>query len=210
MTRATTILFTVEEVNRLVLGGMPFREAYKKVGLEVQDGTYRPVRAVSHTHAGSINNLCNHEIALKFQKLYDRFGCRASVRNRKIFGSARLYKSSYFCFLEIYKPKSSTTMLNNKVQDAINAQINAEFWSAYLYLSMSLHFQAEGMPGVANWFKIQFQEEQAHATIFMNYVNSARRPCGTGKPSKPFPPAGHLRLRHSNLLSNTKRKSQPS
>ena len=62
-------------------------------------------------------------------------------------------------------------MLNNKIQDAINAQINAEFWSAYLYLSMSLHFQAEGMPGVANWFKIQFQEEQAHATIFMNYVN---------------------------------------
>ena len=62
-------------------------------------------------------------------------------------------------------------MLNNKVQDAINAQINAEFWSAYLYLSMALHFEAEGMPGVANWFKIQFQEEQAHATIFMNYVN---------------------------------------
>ena len=73
-------LFTVEEVNRLVLGGMPFREAYKKVGLEVQDGTYRPVRAVSHTHAGSINNLCNHEIALKFQKLYDRFGCQASCK----------------------------------------------------------------------------------------------------------------------------------
>lgn len=62
-------------------------------------------------------------------------------------------------------------MLNNKVQDALNAQINAEFWSAYLYLSMALHFEAEGMPGVANWFKIQFQEEQAHATIFMNYVN---------------------------------------
>lgn len=62
-------------------------------------------------------------------------------------------------------------MLNNKVQDALNAQINAELWSAYLYLSMGLHFEAEGMPGVANWFKIQFQEEQAHATIFMNYVN---------------------------------------
>lgn len=62
-------------------------------------------------------------------------------------------------------------MLNNKVQDAINAQINAELWSAYLYLSMSQHFEAEGMPGVANWFKIQFQEEQDHATIFMNYVN---------------------------------------
>ena len=59
-------LFTVEEVNRLVLAGMPFREAYKKVGLEVLDGTYRPVRTVNHTHAGSINNLCNENIAAKF------------------------------------------------------------------------------------------------------------------------------------------------
>lgn len=62
-------------------------------------------------------------------------------------------------------------MLSNKVQDAINAQINAEFWSAYLYLSMAMHFEAEGRSGVANWFKIQFQEEQAHAQIFINYVN---------------------------------------
>lgn len=60
-------LFTVEEVNRLVLAGMPFREAYKKVGLEVQDGTYRPVRSVRHTHEGSINNLCNKEIVRKFE-----------------------------------------------------------------------------------------------------------------------------------------------
>ena len=65
-------LFTVEEVNRLVLEGMPFREAYKKVGLEVQDGTYRPVREVHHTHVGSINNLCNKEIAAKFHAIADR------------------------------------------------------------------------------------------------------------------------------------------
>ena len=65
-------LFTVEEVNRLVLEGVPFREAYKKVGLEVQDGTYKPVRSVHHTHVGSINNLCTAQIALKFQKLYDK------------------------------------------------------------------------------------------------------------------------------------------
>ncbi|MDE5693982.1 MAG: argininosuccinate lyase [Duncaniella sp.] len=65
-------LFTVEEVNRLVLEGMPFREAYKKVGLEVQDGTYRPVREVHHTHAGSISNLCNEEIARKFRSIADR------------------------------------------------------------------------------------------------------------------------------------------
>ena len=62
-------------------------------------------------------------------------------------------------------------MLSPKLQDALNAQINAELWSAYLYLSMSQHFSADGMPGVANWYMVQFQEEQAHAQIFMNYVN---------------------------------------
>lgn len=63
-------------------------------------------------------------------------------------------------------------MISPKIQDAINAQINAEFWSAYLYLSMGMHFQAEGYNGIANWFRIQFKEEQAHAEIFMNYLNS--------------------------------------
>ncbi len=70
-------LFTVEEVNRLVLEGIPFREAYKKVGLEVQEGTYKPVRSVHHTHAGSINNLCNPQIALKFQALMDKISPKA-------------------------------------------------------------------------------------------------------------------------------------
>jgi len=63
-------------------------------------------------------------------------------------------------------------MLAKKIEDAINAQINAEFWSAYLYLSMSMHFANKGYAGIANWFAIQFKEEQDHATIFMNYVNS--------------------------------------
>ncbi|MCM1163172.1 MAG: ferritin [Muribaculaceae bacterium] len=62
-------------------------------------------------------------------------------------------------------------MLNPKIQDALNAQINAELFSAYLYLSMSMHFQAEGLTGVANWFDVQFKEEQDHARIFMNYIN---------------------------------------
>ncbi len=65
-------LFTVEEVNRLVLSGMPFREAYRKVGGEVQDGTYRPNREVHHTHQGSIGNLCNEEITRKFHTLLDK------------------------------------------------------------------------------------------------------------------------------------------
>lgn len=62
-------------------------------------------------------------------------------------------------------------MISNKIQDALNEQINAEFWSAYLYLSMAMHFEAEGRAGVANWFRIQWQEEQAHAQIFINYLN---------------------------------------
>lgn len=63
-------------------------------------------------------------------------------------------------------------MINSKIQDAINAQINAELWSAYLYLSMGMHFENEGHSGIANWFRIQFKEEQAHAEIFINYLLS--------------------------------------
>ncbi len=64
-------LFTVEEVNRRTLGGMPFREAYRTVGMEVQNGTYKPNKEVHHTHAGSIGRLCNAEIALKMQQAID-------------------------------------------------------------------------------------------------------------------------------------------
>ncbi len=62
-------------------------------------------------------------------------------------------------------------MLSDKIQAALNEQINAELWSAYLYLSMGMYYEHKGLPGVANWFKIQFKEEQAHAEIFMNYLN---------------------------------------
>lgn len=61
-------------------------------------------------------------------------------------------------------------MVSKKLETAINKQINAELWSAYLYLSMSMHFAHEGLPGFANWFKVQFQEEQDHAHKFMNYL----------------------------------------
>ena len=63
-------------------------------------------------------------------------------------------------------------MLSQKLHEAINAQVNAELWSAYLYLAMSLDAETKGFKGVANWFYVQFQEEQAHARIFMNYLNS--------------------------------------
>ena len=63
-------------------------------------------------------------------------------------------------------------MLSNRLHEAINAQINAELWSAYLYLSMSMDAEAKGLKGVANWFHVQYLEEQDHARIFMNYLNS--------------------------------------
>ena len=63
-------------------------------------------------------------------------------------------------------------MLPKNLADALNQQINAEMWSAYLYLSMSLHFQNEGLNGFGNWFMIQFQEEQAHALALMAYLNA--------------------------------------
>lgn len=63
-------------------------------------------------------------------------------------------------------------MLSEKIQDALNEQVNAEMWSAYLYLSMSMHFQAEGCPGIANWYNVQWQEELAHAEILRNWINS--------------------------------------
>ena len=63
-------------------------------------------------------------------------------------------------------------MLSKNLHDAINAQINAELWSAYLYLAMSLDAENKGYKGVANWFYVQFKEEQDHARIFMNYLNS--------------------------------------
>ena len=63
-------------------------------------------------------------------------------------------------------------MLSEKMQDSLNAQINAEMWSAYLYLSMSMAAADKGLKGVANWFAIQFKEEQDHAQIFINYLLS--------------------------------------
>ena len=56
-------IFSVEEVNRLAAEGMPFRDAYRKVGLEIEAGTFKARKELHHTHAGSIGRLCNEEIA---------------------------------------------------------------------------------------------------------------------------------------------------
>ncbi len=61
-------LFTVEEVNRLVLEGLPFREAYARVGRQVESGEYEACREVHHTHQGSIGNLCTDEIRKKMEE----------------------------------------------------------------------------------------------------------------------------------------------
>ncbi len=62
-------MFTVEDVNRLALQGMPFRDAYKTVGLQVQSGEYKPTRGVNHTHVGSIGNLATEAIREKMQRV---------------------------------------------------------------------------------------------------------------------------------------------
>lgn len=68
-----SLIFSVEEVNRLVLTGVPFRDAYKQVGLEIEAGQFTPQKAVRHTHEGSIGNLCNDPISALMQQVIDGF-----------------------------------------------------------------------------------------------------------------------------------------
>ncbi len=66
-------MFSVEEVNRLTAAGMPFRDAYKKVGLDIEAGRYTPDKHIHHTHEGSIGNLCNDRIQALMQQTLDGF-----------------------------------------------------------------------------------------------------------------------------------------
>ena len=61
-------------------------------------------------------------------------------------------------------------MLSKKVEKALNKQVNAEFWSAYLYLSMASCLEDKGLSGMANWMRQQFAEEQEHAIKLFNYI----------------------------------------
>ena len=76
-------MFSVEEVNRLAAEGMPFRDAYKKVGLDIEAGTFRPNKDIHHTHEGSIGNLCNDRIAELMQQTFDGFGFERIVAAEK-------------------------------------------------------------------------------------------------------------------------------
>lgn len=66
-------LFSVEEVNKLVLQGIPFRDAYKKIGVEIEAGNFTYSNSIHHTHEGSIGNLCNEQIAANMKKIIASF-----------------------------------------------------------------------------------------------------------------------------------------
>lgn len=79
------LIFSVEEVNRLVLEGVPFRDAYKQVGLEIEKGNFEHDKQVNHTHEGSIGNLCNEQIDLLRQNIIDQFNFdRVALAEKKL------------------------------------------------------------------------------------------------------------------------------
>ena len=80
-------MFSVEEVNRLAANGMPFRDAYKKVGLDIEAGQFQANHEIHHTHEGSIGNLCNDEIRQIMQQTLDGFHFeRMTEAERKLLG----------------------------------------------------------------------------------------------------------------------------
>ena len=82
-------IFSVEEVNRLAAAGMPFRDAYKKVGLDIEAGTFKPDRDIHHTHEGSIGNLCNDRIDSLMRSIVEEFRfCRVEEAEKALLSSA--------------------------------------------------------------------------------------------------------------------------
>ncbi|MCD8285163.1 MAG: argininosuccinate lyase [Prevotellaceae bacterium] len=81
------LIFSVEEVNRLAASGVPFRDAYKRVAMEIERGEFKPVKEVRHTHEGSVGNLCNDKIAEMMKSLWDGFNFpKAELAERKLLG----------------------------------------------------------------------------------------------------------------------------
>ncbi|MBQ8858998.1 MAG: ferritin [Clostridia bacterium] len=80
-------------------------------------------------------------------------------------------------------------MMNAKVHELLNRQINKEFYSAYLYLDFSNYFKAKGLDGFANWYMIQAQEERDHAMLFYQYLQNESKAVtleAIAKPDKVF------------------------
>lgn len=81
------LMFSVEEVNRLAAEGMPFRDAYRKVGLDIEAGKFEPKKQVEHTHEGSIGNLCNAQIKALMEDVYSGFNFEKMEKaERKLLG----------------------------------------------------------------------------------------------------------------------------
>jgi argininosuccinate lyase len=81
-------MFSVEEVNRLAAEGMPFRDAYKKVGLDIEAGKFTPNKDIHHTHEGSIGNLCNDCIEALMQSVLEGFAFdRVEKAEKKLLSS---------------------------------------------------------------------------------------------------------------------------
>jgi argininosuccinate lyase len=80
-------MFSVEEVNRLAANGMPFRDAYKKVGLDIEAGTFKASHDIHHTHEGSIGNLCNDKIQALMEQTLKGFNFeRMTEAEKKLLG----------------------------------------------------------------------------------------------------------------------------
>lgn len=80
------LIFSVEEVNRLAANGIPFRDAYRKVGLDIEAGKFTPCKEIHHTHEGSIGNLCNREIKQMMDKTVAEFDFQKIDKAIKAFG----------------------------------------------------------------------------------------------------------------------------
>ncbi|MBE6570458.1 MAG: ferritin [Ruminococcaceae bacterium] len=77
-------------------------------------------------------------------------------------------------------------MMNEKVHELLNQQINKEFYSAYLYLQFSNYFKAKSLDGFANWYMIQAQEERDHALLFYQYLQNNNMPVTLGAIEEPI------------------------
>ena len=91
-------------------------------------------------------------------------------------------------------------MMNEKVHELLNQQINKEFYSAYLYLDFSNYFEDVGLDGFANWYKIQAQEERDHAMLFYQYLQNENQKVtleAIAKPDKTF--SGHMDVLKAGL-----------
>lgn len=103
-------------------------------------------------------------------------------------------------------------MFSQKLQDAIGEQVNAEMYSAYIYLSMSAYFQGQNLPGFAHWMRLQYEEEMMHALKLFDYVADrggqvalkaiAAPPAGFGSPLEIFEKALAHEQKVTGLIHN--------